>query len=340
MVFKLGILIAILCLCFKLTNAQNELSKQTIKQLQKKDDSLKFYGNFIRDGRKDTLRLVADSMFTKILVRALATPYSYQFKFDSVEIISKLEAPDKSFRIFTWQLMVNENNYIQRGVIQKNTADGKPKLYPLFDKSNFLKKLEDSVRNGNNWIGALYYKIIPKTVQGINYFILFGLDRNNAKTDKKWIDVLSFDVEGRPQFGAPIFSFAKDTGKLKTMRPYRYGIEYKKDARVRMNFDEELNLVVYDHLDSEENEPNNKATFIPDGEYEAFEWKNDEWLHIPKLFDYTTKPGDIPQGSLLDDENSNELEKASERNLNNEKKKAEEAAKAKKNKPKVPKTNN
>lgn len=324
-------LILLGAICSSTLAAQITLSKKVIATLQKKDDSLKYYGGFIMGGGKDTVRAVADSIFTKILVRALVIPNSYKFNFDSAVTISKVVAPDNSFRIFTWQLMLNEDFFIQRGVIQINTADGSPKLFPLYDRSSSLKKLDDSVRNNNNWVGALYYKIIAKTIQGNPAFILIGLDRNNAKTDKKWIDVLRFNPLGKPEFGAQIFNFSKDTGKVQKYKPYRFGIEYKKDARVRMNFDEDLNLIVYDHLDSEEEATNtNKKTFVPDGNYEAFEWKNEELIHIPNLYDYKAMPGDIPQGSLLDDDNSTELIKASEKNL--EKEKAE-----KKLKPKNPK---
>jgi hypothetical protein len=41
-----------------------------------------------------------------------------------------------------------------------------------------------------------------------------------------------------------------------------------------------------DHLISETDEPDNKWSFVPDGDNEAFKWQNGKWVHINKAFDY------------------------------------------------------
>jgi hypothetical protein len=33
---------------------------------------------------------------------------------------------------------------------------------------------------------------------------------------------------------------------------------------------------------------------IPDGDYEGFEWKNGQWMHIDKVFDFKLKEGEAP----------------------------------------------
>ncbi len=291
--------------------AQETIPAKDLQILNKKADSLHFYGGFIINGGKDSVRMSADSMFTKVLVRALKVKNSFNYGFDSANSMLKLMSPDNNFKIFTWQVMVNENNYLQRGAIQMKTADGSLKLFPLFDRSQFTKKPEDSIRDIKNWIGALYYKIIKKEVNGKPLYFLFGADKNNAKSDKKWIDVLQFNEMGNPVFGAPLFLVAGNK-----IPQYRYSIEYKKDAVVRVNYDNEMGLIVFDHLSPEEMSSTNKATFIPDGDYEGFEWVNGVWKHMPKLFDYQAKPGDIPNVSddakgLTDDD----IEKATEKNI-------------------------
>ena len=97
-----------------------------------------------------------------MLVRSLKIPNSFYFPFDSLQTISKLYAPDSSFRIFTWQIKKDVYVFIQRGAIQMRTADGSLKLIPLHDVSMFTKKPEDSVRGANNWIGAIYYESFRK----------------------------------------------------------------------------------------------------------------------------------------------------------------------------------
>src|SRR5690606_40572592 len=55
--------------------------------------------------------------------------------FDSLITISKLSPKDSSFKIFTWQLVINDNLVRQHGAIQMKTNDGSLKLFPLIDKS-------------------------------------------------------------------------------------------------------------------------------------------------------------------------------------------------------------
>jgi hypothetical protein len=53
-------------------------------------------------------------------------------------------------------------------------------------------------------------------------------------------------------------------------------------------------MILYDHLISETNEPKKKYTLIPDGDYEGFQWKNGQWLHIDKVFKQKLEDGQAP----------------------------------------------
>jgi hypothetical protein len=70
-----------------------------------RQDSMKQYAFDIVNAASAAERFNADSVFTKMLVRALKEPYSFYFPFDSLQTISRLYAPDSSFRIFTWQVV-------------------------------------------------------------------------------------------------------------------------------------------------------------------------------------------------------------------------------------------
>ena len=86
------------------------------------------------------------------------------------------------------------------------------KLVPLLDYSEFTAKPEDSVRTRDRWIGAVYYNMIKTSHNGKNYYTLFGFDDNQVRSNKKWIDVLTFDSRNMPQFGGQ-FSFEKGNWK-------------------------------------------------------------------------------------------------------------------------------
>src|ERR1700744_6541800 len=70
--------------------------------IQKKEDSLKYYANVIAYSSQPRDRFSSDSIFTRMLVKALRTPHSFYYHFDSLQTISILYPPDSSFRIFTW----------------------------------------------------------------------------------------------------------------------------------------------------------------------------------------------------------------------------------------------
>ena len=213
--------------------------------------------------------------------RALRTKNSFTHPFDSIINISKLYAPDSSFKIFTWQLMINENTVRQHGAIQMKTADGSFNAFPLIDKSDIIINQTDSIADNNGWMGAVYYKIIQKEYKGETFYTLLGFDENNIKSDKKIMDVLQF-VKGKPVFGSQLFVMENGNQYQKQMA--RYILEYKKEAAARLTFDDDLGAIVFDELTSESNTPNKKWTLVPDGEYNGFVWKNGKWVLTSNLF--------------------------------------------------------
>jgi len=285
------------------------------KELQKKEDSLKKFARDIVFGPDPAAKLRADSNFVRILVRALKVKNSFYYPFDSVAI-SKLYAPDSTFRIFTWQYQKDEYVYLQRGAIQMRTSDGSLKLIPLHDASMFTAKPDDSVRSNTNWIGAIYYKIIQKEYRGKQFYTLLGFDDFSVSSNKKWMDVLTFD-NGQPVFGGPYFSFKNDTTKRTTK--LRFNIEYKKEAKTFFNYDQENDIIVFDHLISESDEPNRKETLVPDGDYEGFKWENGQWVHVDKVFNFRLKDGEFPVDEKILDDAGNideeKLQKATDKNL-------------------------
>lgn len=291
------------------------LSPAVINELEQKEDSLKDVSRKMVFSENPAERFRSDSLFVRMLIRALKNPYAFYYPFDSLNI-SRVYSPDSSFRIFTWQLKRDEYIILQRGAIQMNTRDGSLKLFPLHDQSMFTAKPLDSIRTNKNWIGAIYYRIIQKEYNGKKFYTLIGFDDFSVNSNKKWMDVLSFDNNGEPVFGAAPISFKEDSVVRPDQR--RFSIEYKKEAKTFFNYDKELDLIIVDHLVSETDEPEKRFTYVPDGDYEAFKWKDGKWMHIDKLFNSKLKDGEFPREALLYDDagNSNEqqLEEASRKN--------------------------
>lgn len=283
-----------------------------LTMLQQGEDSLKLLSRKIITGNSATIRFNSDSSFTKAFVKALKINNSFHYPFDSLETISKLYAPDSSFRIFTWQMVVNENLVRQHGAIQMNTKDGSLKLFPLIDKSDVTANIADTVGDNKGWIGAVYYKIIETKTDNQKHYTLLGYDENNIRSNRKLIEVLTFD-DGMPVFGGRYFSFEQDTIKKPTLS--RYVMEYRKDAGPRLTYDDDMKMIVFEHLESETNEPKKKWTYIPDGDYEAFKWQNGKWVHVEKLFNQVTAEGKEPMPAPVKDAEGNTIEENLKNNL-------------------------
>lgn len=296
----------------------NKLSKADTKRLKLQDDSLGKYGVKILDAPNAPERLRADSMFTRILVRALRSPWSFYYTFDSLKTAPVVYPADSSFRFITWHYTTNDQEYHQRGALQMNTPDGSLKLYPLYDVSDYTDAPEDSIRGPQNWIGAIYYKIVQKKWQGKNYYTLLGYDENNERTTRKWMDVLSFTANGEPRWGGSI-GMVKKSDSAKPGLHQRFCIEYKKEGLAKLNFDTEEDLIIMDHLISESNEPEKIFTLVPSGDYEGFKWSNGQWNHISRLAYQNLGDGREPHPALILGENGqadeNKLQEQSDKNM-------------------------
>lgn len=297
------------------TASAQTIAAADLKLLQKREDTLKALAKAVIVDSLTASRMRSDSLFVRTLVRSLQVKNSFYYPFDSVLGISKIYAPDSAFRIFSWSISFDDYYARQRAAIQFETSDGSLKLIPLRDYSEFTEKATDSVRTKNNWIGAVYYNIIKTEHNGKPYYTLFGFDDYSVRSNKKWIEVLSLDERGQPQFGAD-FSFAQDSVKRAPQK--RFYIEYKKEASTFVNYDPDLKLIIFDHLISESEEPDKPYTFIPDGDSEGFAWKGGKWVHIDKVFDYKLEDGQAPLPDPVRNaagaNNEEKLQQQSERN--------------------------
>jgi hypothetical protein len=316
---------------FALQANGQSISSADRRQLDRKQDTLRQFADSMINAERAGKRFLSDSLFVRTLVRALKIKNSFSYRFDDLETVSWLYPPDSTFRIFTWQLKKDDYMFYQKGAIQMRTPDGSLKLYPLFDASMFTAKPNDSVRTRNNWIGAIYYKIIQKSWNSKNYYTMLGFDDYTSGSNRKWMEVMYFDDRtGEPIFGGPFFSFKDDTAKVKPVVE-RFNIEYKKEARTNFNYNPELDMVIYDHLISETEQPERKESYIPDGDFEGFKWQNGQWVHVDQVFNFKLTDGQFPQEATIKDAQGNVDEKKlmeqSEKNIERAKKKEEEEKK-------------
>lgn len=280
--------------------SRNEALAQTatvaagdLQKLRIYEDSLVATADSMLLGIMPEDRLESTYKFVRQLKAALTVPNSFAYPFDSLSRYVNIIGPDdKSFRIFNWSVSTDANAQRYYGAIQMRDAD--LKLYGLSDQSSRIQKgAMDSVLEGGRWFGALYYRIMPTTVDGQPAYTLFGLNESNPLSNRKVLDVLQFSGKG-PVFGARIFGVrSPDTRE----QAARFVMEYKKNVVAALNFNPEMNAIYFDRLESDANDPGRKYTYVPTGQYDGFRWQNGQWIFVKDLIPVTIlKDGENPVG--------------------------------------------
>jgi len=266
------------------------LLPEQIERLKAAEDTLAMIAFLVVNDSIESERFGACRQLITRLVQTLKTPNSFQYPFDRLKSISILTPPDSSFRIFTWQLYVNDSTYRYYGAIQRNSKD--LQLFPLIDRSDSLdyKPLRETL-TPDRWYGALYYTIRQfDTKQGRKY-LLIGYDAFEFFEKRKLIEVLYFDENGQPKFGAPVFQ------KENTPRggpEYRQIYQYAAESSVRCNWDELYQMVLVDHLIPIPSPYGRGFMGVPDGSYEGFKLEKGQWKFIEKVFnDFQEEPPSI-----------------------------------------------
>lgn len=255
--------------------AQHSDAMPASKQLRLYEDSLKNLGKTLINNENDVERKNANYRFIKTLVSALKVSGSYNYSFDSVKAFSILKSPDNKFRIFSWHVMNEDGSYRFYGSIQLNSPQ--LKLFPLEDYTAFVKNPADTVTSNRKWFGAQYYTIIP-VYDRKPYYLLLGWKGNNIKSTKKVIEVLSFNAENTPVFGADVFAGGEMGGKKRIV------FEYTRNASMMMRYVSAKNMIVFDHLAASDAKMKGKNEFYgPDMSYDGLQLKAGKWAYVSDL---------------------------------------------------------
>jgi hypothetical protein len=256
-----------------------KLSEAAYSKLYAAEDSMIILAYVVLNDSSSVNRYAACRTLITTLVRALKHENSFRYRFDRLKSVSILTPPDSSFRIFTWQLFVNDSTYRYYGAIQRNQRD--LKLHPLIDRSFEMgyKPVKD-IHTPEKWYGALYYNILHFDTKEGRKYLLFGFDAYTFFEKRKVLDILQFDATGKPTFGSPIFTHSE----AKNGADSRLLLEYSAEVKVRLNWDEQYKMIIFDHLIPFSSPFGRGVTWVPDGSYEGYKWQKGRWNYIPKVF--------------------------------------------------------
>ncbi|MBL7938045.1 MAG: hypothetical protein JNL43_01690 [Flavobacteriales bacterium] len=232
--------------------------------------SLRALGNAPNDQVQDSI----NALIKQDLRTLLAADGALTADFKDLPM-TRVDAPDGIFRLFTWNLPRNDGHHLFEGFLLVKTSKGQV-LFELRDMTANIPAAEVPELGPDRWYGALYYDVIPVTKGSRTYYTLLGWKGYSKAETRKVIEVLSFK-NGKPRFGAPLFG----KGKLKAMRKV-YG--YAFQATMTLRYDPTIEGIVMDHLSpSRADMAGQPAYYGPDMTHDAYFWHKGEWWFGPDI---------------------------------------------------------
>ena len=235
--------------------------------------------------RDPGLRAAAFDTIVTGLPVALDLDGGRTYGFDRLQGVSHVaDADEGRWRIFTWQHFVNDSTYRYGGVFVP--TDRTKELHLLTDAAQGLGVESDFELLPEQWYGAVYFNTRAfRLSDGRPAWVLFGYDADGYYHRRKVADVLSFDRRGRPRFGAEVFVGSE---RFPELTQSRIVLEYRTDARVRLNYDEQLGGIVHDRLvTGPAPGPGLPPSQVPDGSYDGYVLDEDAgvWRFREEYFD-------------------------------------------------------
>jgi len=250
------------------TTAQNNTGgldlESAERTLQHYFDSLANAGD---DAMRDEINKMIISQFRKVLV----DPHSFEYPFDSITNAGILKSEDDRVRIYNWNVPYEAGYNVYHCFLQYKKNDS-IRTFELNDRSEKIEDPETKTLDKDNWYGALYYRIIKNSGRFDEvYYTLLGYDPHDYLINRKVIEVLHFNKQGEPVFGAAIFKNKKQVSK-------RVLFEYSEFANMMLRYDKDKQMIVHDHLSPSEPQYEGQREFYgPDFSYDGFKFENGIW---------------------------------------------------------------
>lgn len=278
---SITILAAFLCLgSFAQKSKKNaELDSAYVDSIRNFEYQLEGLSYNIINAEDKVERITSCYYFIQTLKKALMVPNSFDYDFNSLKTVSAIKPDDNAFRMFTWNLLLDSGKYMYFGALQMNDGSDSLRLFGLYDSSEYNRDVDYGQFDHRHWMGALVYQIHHYKWKRKDYYITFGWDGQDARTNRKIIDVLWFDEDGNPQFGEEIFNFEGDLLA-------RLIFDFNDRSAMLCRYDKNEKAIVFANL-----VPLNPVmkgryeNYVPDGTYDYLEFDKGTWRRKKMLFE-------------------------------------------------------
>ena len=249
------------------------------------DDAVVRLSAIMTDAAKDSnyeAKHVYLKSFAELLEKTLKQPKSLYHSFDSVPGMKSIASKDGVVRIFSWGEPLENGEYKYHAILQRRMGGLDSPLsdiYVLEDIAESLNNPEEKILHYPEWYGCLYYDIVEKQEGNKIFYTLMGFNFNNLISYKKCIDILTFNAQGVPAFGAPLFVEEKGLAKCRII------LEYSSQAMVHLKYNAGVDKIVFNALHPIVPEKkHDKAFYVPDLVYDGYEFKHGKWMMVRTVY--------------------------------------------------------
>lgn len=275
------------------------------------EDSLRIMATDVIRFSEDSVRLASNGRFMAYLKEVIGREGGMAYAFDSLSTVSFLVSADSSFRIITWYVPLSGQQFRYFGFVQVRDVSAHladpDQVVPSHEKYQLLELKEVVDYQGDEtadrftderWYGSWYYELISNRYGHEDHYVLLGWRGDNPATRKRIIEPLLF-VEGRPVFGAAVFSLHEtpsQTGRHKPEalsrhdEPLRVVFDYSVRTSMALLYDtqmirqgeERVPMIVFDRLEPlEERFRRQRGYYVPEGNiFDAFVFRDGKWVLI------------------------------------------------------------
>lgn len=215
-------------------------------------------------------RTAYNDTLTRLFKEFMTLPGSFDYKFENLPFTGVIQSPDEEFKFITWNTPLPNGTYRYRLFIQFPSG----KYEYLYSLSGEGQRSNTKTLNAKDWYGALYYEVIPFKHERKQYYMLLGWDGNNRYTTRKTAEVMHFNKNGNPVFGAPVFRDKNEQIMNRLL------LEFKKEASVSLKYDGKKDRIIFNHLEPLNPEMEGIYRFyVPNLEFNAYNLqRNGEWI--------------------------------------------------------------
>ena len=171
------------------------------------ENQLNYYQKVIGNSEDVKERIAASDSCKMLLNDNWQKPGFFEHPFDKIQGMQVLTSPDERFRIFNWNIPLEDALHSYEAfLLVKDESNEDEMSWIQLEKSNRPpSNLKNRTLRADKWYGALYYNIIEMDRGKKDYYVLLGWDGKDGITNRKFIEVLSFNSRNEPRLGASVF---------------------------------------------------------------------------------------------------------------------------------------